>query len=158
MHIYRDVELEQGYHFPLEGNFVVAEREEGKGNAIYAANSYRRGEMIARFTGIILPYRTQHTLQLNTNIHLLDLSFVGYLAHSCSPNVFIDMQSFEVWALGDIDAQSALTMDYAATEDVLYRQFRCLCGSPNCRHWVTGRKEQINEQGLTYLQQRGYHG
>jgi hypothetical protein len=34
-----------------------------------------------------------------------------------------------------------LTMDYAQTEDVLYRQFPCSCGAENCRGWITGRKE-----------------
>jgi hypothetical protein len=35
-------------------------------------------------------------------------------------------------------------MDYAETEDVLFKQFPCFCGSPNCRLWITGRKEMIN--------------
>ncbi|WP_339138175.1 MAG: hypothetical protein WGN25_08090 [Candidatus Electrothrix sp. GW3-4] len=32
-------------------------------------------------------------------------------------------------------------MDYAETEDVLFKQFPCSCGSPACRLWITGRKE-----------------
>ncbi|MCP5352436.1 MAG: SET domain-containing protein-lysine N-methyltransferase [Chromatiales bacterium] len=152
MLIYPDVALEEGYDFPQSEQFLVAEREDGKGKAVYTMTGHARGEMVARFTGPIVPYRTQHTLQLNPNLHVLDLHFVGYFAHSCSPNVFVDMQEFEVWALQDIAPETALTMDYAATEDELFRQFRCLCGNPNCRHWITGRKERVNGEGMYYLQ------
>ena len=152
MLIYPDVALEEGYGFPSTDQFQIAEREDGKGKAVYTLSGHARGEMIGRFTGLIVPYRTQHSLQLNPNLHVLDLHFIGYLAHSCSPNVFVDMQEFEVWALEDIAPESALTMDYASTEDELYRQFTCLCGHANCRHWITGRKERVNGEGIFYLQ------
>lgn len=142
---------EAGLDLSPLGAFVVEQREEGKGKAVYSRHGHARGELIARFTGTVLPYRTQHTLQINPAVHLLDAEFVGYLAHSCSPNVFVDMQGLEVWALEDVGPESALTMDYAATEDQLFKQFACLCGSPGCRHWITGRKERINEEGEDYL-------
>lgn len=143
---------EVGLGLSAEGDFVVEEREPGKGKAVYTRLSHARGEMIGRFTGTVLSYRTQHTLQINPTMHLLDLDFVGYLAHSCEPNVFVDMQTLEVWTLKDISPESALTMDYAATEDELFRQFACLCGAPGCRHWITGRKERISDEGREHLQ------
>lgn len=152
MFIYPDAALIEGHDFPLSENFSVAEREDGKGKAVYTLTGHARGELIARFTGLIVPYRTQHSLQLNPNLHVLDLHFAGYLAHSCSPNVFVDMQEFEIWALQDIAPDSVLSMDYASTEDELYRQFRCLCDSPACRDWITGRKERVNGEGHFYLQ------
>ncbi|MDH5784788.1 MAG: SET domain-containing protein-lysine N-methyltransferase [Chromatiales bacterium] len=151
MQMQLDTTLEPEPSFLPEEQFIVTEREEGKGKAVYSSTGHARGELIARFTGEVLPYRTQHTLQINPAIHLSDLKFVGYLAHSCQPNVFVDMQSLEVWALEDIYPHQALTMDYAATEDLLYKQFACLCGSPGCRHWITGRKEKVNAQGRKYL-------
>jgi hypothetical protein len=51
------------------------------------------------------------------------------------------MVDFTVTALRDIAANSFLYMDYAETEDVLFKQFPCSCGAPNCRGWITGRKE-----------------
>lgn len=136
---------------PSHPGFIVEEREAGKGKAVYTRLGHARGELIACFAGTVLPYRTQHTLQINPSLHLLDESFVGYLAHSCEPNVFVDMQTFEVWALADIAPESALTMDYASTEDILFKQFACLCGSPACRHWITGRKERVNAKGHGHL-------
>jgi uncharacterized protein len=152
MCIYPYQELSRDDDYPSSVHFQVRDREDGKGKAVYTLTGHARGELIARFTGILIPYRTQHTLQLNPNLHVLDLHFVGYLAHACAPNVFVDMQEFEVWALNDIAPESALSMDYASTEDELFKQFRCLCGAPNCRHWITGRKERVNGEGLFYLQ------
>ena len=84
----------------VESNhFVVDEREVEKGKAVYTNISFKRGTLVTQFSGTILPCRTQHTLQINERLHLQDLTFPGFLAHSCSPNVFIDMDAFEVWAL-----------------------------------------------------------
>lgn len=152
MCLYPYPDLDHDYGYPSSDQFQVRDREDGKGKAVYTLTGHARGELIARFTGLLVPYRTQHTLQLNPGLHVLDMHFVGYLAHSCAPNVFVDMQAFEVWALEDIAPDSALTMDYAATEDELFKQFRCLCGSANCRHWITGRKERVSGEGLFYLQ------
>jgi SET domain-containing protein len=53
------------------------------------------------------------------------------------------MGRFELWAMKDILPGQALTMDYASTEDYLFKQFPCLCGAPNCRKWITGRREPV---------------
>ena len=59
-----------------------------------------------------------------------------------------------VWVRSQPDpvtGEFLLTIDYAATEDVLYRQFPCTCGATNCRKWITGRRETINATGKAYL-------
>ena len=143
--------LEGGHGYPRKDQFQIVDRDGNKGKAVYSLTGHARGEMIARFNGAMIPYRTQHTLQVNAGLHVLDMHFVGLLAHSCSPNVLVDMQAFEIWALQEIAPDTALTMDYASTEDELFTQFRCHCGSPSCRHWITGRKERVNGEGLFYL-------
>jgi hypothetical protein len=54
------------------------------------------------------------------------------------------MKKLIVIALKDIKASTYLYMDYAQTEDVLYKQFACSCGSDNCRGWITGRMEVVS--------------
>ena len=61
------------------------------------------------------------------------------------------MDRFELAALRDIAAGELLTIDYAATEDILHVQFACHCGAGDCRHWVTGAKEPVNAAGASYL-------
>ncbi len=51
------------------------------------------------------------------------------------------MKKLTVTALQDIEAGSYIYMDYAETEDYLFKQFPCSCGAPNCRRWITGRLE-----------------
>lgn len=144
-------ELENGKNYPTEKDFSVKHCE-ATGCGIYTKRSFKKGEMIARMAGVTVPYILQHTLQISPHLHLYDPDFTGLLLHSCDPLVTLDMSTLEIWALKDVKKGVALTMDYAQTEDVLYKQFPCVCGSANCRSWVTGRKEAINAMGRKYLE------
>jgi hypothetical protein len=146
--------LNQNDGYPKKIDFTVGRREDGKGAGVYTKKGVKRGELVARITGNIVPNITQHTLQITPTTHMYDPYYTGYLLHSCSPNIYLDMTEFEVWALRDIEAGQALTMDYASTEDILFKQFPCLCGTPNCRYWITGRKEEVNDEGMAYIEQQ----
>ncbi len=143
-------DLKDNKDYPSNDTFTINHCET-KGNGIYAKHNFKKGELIARMTGIAVPYVLQHTLQITPDLHLYDPHFSGLLLHSCDPNVTLDMNKLEIWALKDIKKDMPLTMDYASTEDILYRQFPCVCGAPNCRKWVTGRKECVNDSGRKYL-------
>jgi len=147
-----DLDPDDGY--PKEEDFKVCRKEYGKGVGVYVKKPFKRGELVARITGNIIPHMGQHTLQITPTTHLLDQYFTGFLLHSCSPNIYLDMLEFEIWALRDIDAGQSMTMDYASTEDVLYKQFPCLCQTHNCRHWITGRKEEVSNEGLKFIDQQ----
>lgn len=110
-----------------------------------------QGEIVHRFSGVVGPELRLHSLQVNEHLHISETKYIGYLSHSCDPNCLLDMSKFEVVALQDVPAGGLLTIDYAATEDVLYRQFACHCGASVCRHWITGRAEQANAEGRAYL-------
>ncbi len=137
--------------YPQKKDFTVSRLETGVGTGVYSKKNIKRGELVARITGNIVPQISQHTLQITPTTHLYDPYFTGYLLHSCSPNIYLDMTEFEIWALRNIAAGQALTMDYASTEDILFKQFPCLCGTPNCRFWITGRKEEVSNEGLAYI-------
>ena len=144
-------DLEDGKGYPKKEDFTI-NHSRATGSGIYVKRHYKKGELVARMTGITVPYVLQHTLQITPCLHLHDPHFSGLLLHSCDPLVSLDMNKLEIWALQDIEKGEALTMDYASTEDILFKQFPCACGSANCRGWVTGRKETINEYGRRYLQ------
>jgi hypothetical protein len=111
----------------------------------------RAGEVIHRFTGDIGPELRLHTLQVGPDAHISNTRFIGFLLHSCAPNCRLDMATFELVALADVRAGGLLTIDYAATEDRLYRQFACHCGADHCRRWITGRAEPMNAEGRAWL-------
>lgn len=111
----------------------------------------RAGETIHHFTGTIGQDLRQHTLQVGPGRHISDTRFIGFLSHSCDPNCRLDMDRFELVALRDVQPDGLLTIDYAATEDVLYRQFACHCAAAACRRWITGRIETANAEGRAWL-------
>ena len=145
-----EYELEEGRNYPSNEEFTVNHCKT-TGCGIYVKRNFKKGEIVARMAGITVPYILQHTLQISPFLHLYDPHFTGLLLHSCNPLVSLDMNKLEIWALQDIKKGEALTMDYAQTEDKLFKQFPCSCGAINCRKWVTGRKESINEAGRHYL-------
>lgn len=128
--------------YPTFGQFRVVRTQDGRGCGVATLRAHARGALICRISGLVMSSRRLHTLQITPNSHLHDPYFSGLLLHSCAPNTFLDMAEFELWALKDILPGELLTMDYAANEDVLVRQFQCRCGAPNCRGWITGAKEQ----------------
>ncbi len=138
-----------------KGSIELCDTEEcGKG--VRALKPYKRGEVIGSFTGMVTSELLQHSLQVEPGLNIVDPHFIGYLLHDCSPTCSLDMHQQKVYALKDIPAGSYLSMDYASTEDTLFNQFPCMCDSPNCRMWVTGRAEDISEEGLAYLEKNGY--
>ena len=135
----------------VEKDFIVQDRGDGKGMGVYSLCPYARGDLVAVLVGEIVAEHRLHTLQLTPDTHLYDPEFTGCLLHSCEPNGIIDPVKRELTALKDIAVGEAITVDYAHTEDRIVRQFACMCGSPNCRRWIKGRKEQITDEGREYL-------
>lgn len=130
--------------FPRKQDFEVVVKDEVIGLGVISRRAFAKGEVIAALSGEIIHDLRQHSLQIEPDVHLYDMYFSGYFLHSCSPNVELDMKNLLVYAVKDIQSDEYLFMDYAQTEDVLYKQFPCGCGSENCRGWITGRKEQVS--------------
>jgi hypothetical protein len=132
--------------FPKDSDFAVIFKDELAGRGVIAYRAFKKGEIIARMAGHIVNEIRQHTLQLTPETHLFDPYFSGFFLHSCSPNISLNMVDLTITALEDIPVNSFLYMDYAETEDVLFKQFPCSCGSASCRGWITGRKEMLNAE------------
>ena len=141
---------DQNPFYPKQGDFEIVQKDEKSGFGVISHRSYNKGDLIAMLHGEIIHDIRQHSLQIEPGIHLYDVHFSGYFLHSCSPNVSLDMKNLRVYAKRKIKPQDYLLMDYAQTEDVLYRQFPCSCGSKNCRGWITGRKQPIDESDPLY--------
>lgn len=127
--------------FPKSADFAVVFKDELTGKGVIAYRAFKRGEVIAKMAGHVVNEIRQHTLQISPDEHLFDPYFSGYFLHSCAPNISLNMETMTVTALEDIPADSFLYMDYAETEDYLFKQFPCSCGATRCRGWVMGRKD-----------------
>lgn len=127
--------------YPQDSDFEVISVSDLVGKGVISYRGFAKGEVLAKMAGHVVPDIRQHTLQIDSEKHLYDPYFSGYFLHSCSPNISLDMKNLVVTALKDIPADSLLYMDYAETEDHLFKQFACSCGSNNCRGWVMGKKD-----------------
>ena len=145
---FKTLRVDQGY--PSTEQFQIVHDAEGIAGII-ARVGFDSRVRIARVSGYAVSEQRPHTLQLSPRIHLYDAWFCGLLQHSCSPNVFLDATYLELWSVQPIPAGTALTVDYATTEDALSRQFACHCGELNCLGWITGSKEPLNAEGQAFM-------
>lgn len=150
--IYPFMELPPRLGFPTTEDFQIINNAQGEPIAIAALREFPRLSRICRISGHLLPYRCRRTRQMAPGIHVYDPRFCGLLNHACDPNAFLDMSELWLWALKDIRKGDRLTMDFAATEDRLQRQFACRCGCPCCRGWITGYDESPNADGQLFFQ------
>ncbi len=136
--------------FPSSDDFEVVIKDDQSGMGVITYRSFEKGELVAKMAGKIIHDIRQHSLQIDGKRHLYDVHFSGYFLHSCEPNISLNMKNMTVHAVRDIEAYEFLYMDYAETEEKLFRQFPCSCGSSLCRGWITGYNEAIDEQNPLY--------
>ena len=141
--------IKDGY--PSSEHFQVVQATDGTEAGVQARTAFDSRLRIAKVSGYAVSERRPHTLQLSPRIHLYDSWFCGLMRHSCNPNVFFDTTYLELWTVQPIAAGALLTLDYACTEDALFRQFACQCGELNCRGWITGSQEPLNAEGQTFM-------
>jgi hypothetical protein len=115
---------------------IIMQGEKGEG--VIALAPFKKNRIVFAFSGEVLPYQTLFTLQMEPGKYLHDPFVMGKVLHSCEPNMRCDMRAFTFTALRDIQPNEYLTMDYETTEEELFRQFHCCCGSPNCRGLIRG--------------------
>lgn len=131
--------------FPQASDFEVVAKDHNSGHGVITHRSFAPGDLMAVVAGEVVSDIRQHTLQISRKRHMYDPYFTGYLLHSCDPNVSLNMRTRKLTALKHIPAGAFLFMDYAETEDTLFKQFACCCGSEKCRGWITGRREQPHQ-------------
>ena len=122
---------------PLRNQIKIV-RTGDKGEGLVARIRFESGHVVFAFTGDVIAHQTLFTLQIERGRYIHDPYVMGKVLHSCEPNMRCDMRTFTFYALRDIEKNEYLTMDYETTEEMLYRQFHCCCGSPSCRGIIRG--------------------
>ena len=132
-------------HLPVVPNearwedFRVLDVDGKRGQGVLVLRDYSQGSVLFRMNGTLKTEMTLHSLQMAPGLHLDDPYIAGKVLHSCEPNSWLDVETRIYFATRDIEAGELLTMDYDETEDVLFRAFRCCCGSTQCRGTIGGR-------------------
>lgn len=143
------ISAEEGH--PTSAKFIVVETGDERGRGLKGKEAFCKDERVAKLSGVIVTHTTFDTIQITPTLYFSDSWFCRFLLHSCDPNLKINLENLEVRALRNIASGEYLTIDYATTDDKVTAQFACSCGAPNCRGWITGRTEEINEEGRSYL-------
>jgi len=117
---------------------------------LFAVEAIAKDEILIDLNGEeILSFPTRRSLQIGEGKHAFGREeTVGYLNHSCDPNVFLDFSCLCVRALKDIRAGEEVTINYSATEYEMHDPFPCECGSPDCLRIIRGFKFLTRGQQL----------
>jgi uncharacterized protein len=126
---------------PTRSRFEIARVGDSVGEGVRTLVSHKAGDVIFEFTGFFSHEITLFSLQVEDGVHLHDPYFMGKILHCCDPNARVDMHARTFTAVRDILPGEFITMDYASTEEYLYRTFECSCGAVNCRGVVKGSKQ-----------------
>ncbi len=128
---------------PTRDKFKIGYIGDGVGEGVTSLVSFEAGEVVFGVSGFFSSEVTLFSLQITEGLHLHDPYFYGKLLHSCEPNTYVDLQKRVFIALKPIRPGDFVTLDYARTEDYLFRTFPCDCGATNCRGIVAGRKQLL---------------
>jgi SET domain-containing protein len=135
----------------------IDETIEGRG--MFAAQLIKKGELVVLWGGDVVDragfeklgeHQKRQSAQAEEGLYLVS-SKPGpgdWINHSCDPNAGLNGQ-IAVVAMRDIAPGEEVTIDYAMCDGDPTDSFECLCGSPKCRHIVTG-----NDWRLPELQER----
>jgi hypothetical protein len=127
---------------PTRDRFNISFIDNGVGEGVTSLVAFNPGDIVFGITGFFSSEVTLFSLQIAPGLHLHDPYFYGKLLHSCDPNTYVDLKTRSFIALKPIEPGEFVTLDYARTEDYLFRTFPCGCGATNCRGYVAGRKQQ----------------
>lgn len=128
---------------------------------MYAKELIHKGEIVYIKGGHILSRDELFTTGvINSYLPISDNYYIGALCqeeeaeiklynnHSCDPNCGMHGEITFV-AIRDIMPGEELTVDYAFIDNEDY-SFECHCGSPQCRHIITGYDWKIKELQRKY--------
>lgn len=109
---------------------------------LVALRPIKRGELVFRIQGKKIKFLINNPKQaakagLNwvgwgKNIWINPVSFGVFINHSCSPNTGL-RKKINVIAIKNIKAGEEITFDYSLSEADIFWNFKCNCGSKNCR-------------------------
>jgi SET domain-containing protein len=144
------------YLFP---KIEIHQEETIEGRGMFAREKIYKGEIIALWGGDVVDrehfeklgdHQKRQSAQIEEGYYLVS-SKPGpgdFINHSCDANAGLDGQVV-IRAMRDIEPGEEVTIDYAMVDGDPRDDFECLCGSPVCRHTVTG-----NDWMLPDLQKR----
>ena len=129
------------------------------GKQAVAARAFRRGEVVTEGFGPTTTERSMHTIQIDSDLHLVPPSPMKFFNHSCEPNcgllIRCGVDNLEIHALRELAAGEEMTLDYETFEEEFEALTGpCLCRSPKCRGRLRGygaMSDELREKYGIYI-------
>lgn len=120
--------------------FEIHEDAETGFKSLFAAHNFEAGVKLSTFDyEKVLDSPDMHSVQMGENQHIiLHPTYLKYINHSCSPNVFFDLNKKEIWTLKQVKSGEEIVFFYPSTEWKMTEPFDCACGSDNCLNRIGG--------------------
>ena len=121
-------------------------------HSLFSIISFQPGDIICEFgASAILQTPSYLTVQVSANEHIcLQPSYLQYINHSCSPNIFFDTTAFKVVCLRPIQPGDELCYFYPSTEWEMAQPFQCVCACSNCLGYISGASYLSQELSTGY--------
>jgi hypothetical protein len=133
-----------------------------RGQGMFAKEKIMEGERILSWGGTYVEReeaekaKTTGKLVMQWEDNLFSIedrgeSLTYFINHSCQPNCWM-RDTFSIISMRDIGEGEELTADYALweTDENYVASWTCGCGSPLCRHQITGKDWRLSELQRRY--------
>lgn len=139
-----------------------------RGYGVFTKSPIKKGEVLTIFGGYIIPIKEiknlsqrlqEYFYQVNDNfffgpVRKNEISLNEHYNHNCNPNAgFKD--ALTLVATRDIKKGEEITIDYAMCMTTKLFDFKCDCGSKDCRLFVSGndwKKFELQKKYKNYFQ------
>ncbi|SDI24709.1 SET domain-containing protein [Propionivibrio dicarboxylicus] len=123
-----------------QGSFVIRESLLSGEKALHASMAFQEGEVLSEigFRSLVIA-PNYLSVQFGEAEHgMLFPAHLEYINHSCSPNVFFDVDARHLRALRTIAPGEELCFFYPSTEWSMNQSFQCNCRADNCLGFIEG--------------------
>ncbi|MEI7614431.1 MAG: SET domain-containing methyltransferase [Betaproteobacteria bacterium] len=123
-----------------DGAFSIRESLATGQKALHAGKAFQAGEVLSEISfRARVPTPTYLSVQFGEVEHgMLYPVHLEYINHSCSPNVFFDVNALHLRALRPIAPGEELCFFYPSTEWTMTQSFHCHCNSTGCLGYIQG--------------------
>jgi hypothetical protein len=138
--------MDADFHIPQGGKYmwkkrdkvvpshsIVIQQSPIHGKGVFARTKLSAGQKIAYFEGYEIDHDTRYSLGLDGK-RIEPTGKLRYLNHSCAQNAHF--RGRWLVASRDISHDEEITVDYLATENMIYHHFTCKCGAKNCQKLI----------------------
>jgi cyanophycin synthetase len=139
----REITLDEAMTQPVKTDVGVEVACGRLGNSAFATRPFAKGDVLLHAWGPYAMRRSRHSIQVDTNLHIIPPPPLRFFNHSCAPNcglvIRCGVEEMLVHALRPIAEGEELTLDYDTFEaEVEHIAGPCLCNAKTCRGSVVG--------------------